>query len=97
MKVIYEIIDCLDRYCIPDNNENILTDFHSQLLKDCLYAEIYFRENDEHHLGESRWICDIKMKNGRLLSIKLPKEMERNKVDDYFQPLLSYLKSHKFN
>lgn len=94
LKISMQKIDCKVRHAIPPEDKDIteIIAFPIEYLKICLSnIEIYLRSPEDCPYARGNWIIDLIFKDGRVLCIKLPKEMEKSDVLRYCAPLLEFL------
>src|ERR1700678_2908926 len=93
MKPTVEKVNCLNRNTVPPEGETIADDFEIEKMAPLIHdMTIYLRKKEDCPFNRGNWMIDIRLINGALWSLKLPKEMKKAEVMNHVQPLIDSLK-----
>ena len=89
---IIEEVECSNRKEIPLENETIADDFEIEKMAPFIkQVSVYLRDSFECPFGRGNWMIDMRFLDGRLFSIKLPKQMKEDDIKKFVQPLIDIL------
>lgn len=97
--IVLRKIDGCNRESIPEKGETIATDFtelfvDTEVFNSITSVDIYYRTTQDCPFGRGNWIADISIGNN-CFCIKLPRQMKREEVFQYFEPLILALEKIK--
>lgn len=93
MRATIKKVNSIVRHTIPSPDENIseILDIDEILIIGIKQIIIWPRGKEECPFGRGNWLIDIHFNNEEIYCIKLPLEMDEDKVLDFAKPLIEKL------